>query len=96
MFSLNNPRTDFECANQNYKPPNSKYFDVYANGFYLSQMLVSCKFNGVPCSLDSFYYYHDYDYGSCYRFNGGKTNNSTNVNSTKINIEKVQKPGPGL
>lgn len=58
-------------------------------------MLVSCKFNGEKCSSKDFYYFHDYDYGSCYSFNAGKVNNATNIDSTRIDIKNVQKAGAG-
>ncbi|CAF0748556.1 unnamed protein product [Brachionus calyciflorus] len=48
-------------------------FDLYYNGFYLSQMLFSCRFQGVKCNVDDFERYHDFNYGNCYRFNGNKS-----------------------
>jgi hypothetical protein len=41
-------------------------------GFYLDQLVISCRFYGEPCNLyEDFYWYHDYTYGNCYRFNSG-------------------------
>jgi len=31
-------RSDFECRNNQYPQSDTKYFDLYKNGFYLSQM----------------------------------------------------------
>jgi hypothetical protein len=42
------------------------------SGFDLKQMLISCTFNGKSCDREDFYYYYNYDFGSCYRFNGGR------------------------
>ena len=43
---------------------------LYLEGFLLSQILVSCEFQGVPCNLNDFFWFHDYEYGNCFRFNG--------------------------
>ena len=37
----------------------------------LSDMLVSCEYNGVKCTAKDFYWYYSFYYGNCYRFNGG-------------------------
>ncbi|RNA26752.1 amiloride-sensitive sodium channel subunit beta [Brachionus plicatilis] len=49
-------------------------FDLYYNGFFLSQMLISCRYQGVKCEEKDFEHFHDYHYGNCYRFNGDKNN----------------------
>ena len=46
-------------------------WDAYYNGFYLIQILVECEFQGKKCAWNDFYWYHDYNYGNCFRFNGG-------------------------
>lgn len=70
-------------------------FDQWYNGFQLEQMMISCKFYGKKCGLNDFYYFHDYDYGSCYKFNGGLVNKAGYLNeSEKIEIKKVNKAGP--
>jgi hypothetical protein len=51
-------------------------FNLQYSGYDLTEMLVSCKFAGVECTLADFSYFYDYDYGNCYRFNGGT--NATN------------------
>lgn len=40
-------------------------------GFFLDQILLSCTYEGKTCNATDFYFYHDYNFGSCYRFNGG-------------------------
>lgn len=40
-------------------------------------MLLSCEYQGIPCSYSDFYYYRDYYYGNCFRFNGGELENQT-------------------
>jgi hypothetical protein len=47
--------------------------------FRFNQMIISCYFNGVKCTQDDFYYYRDYDYGSCYKFNGGRIKSLKNI-----------------
>jgi hypothetical protein len=39
----------------------------------------SCRFQDQECSRDDFMIYYDYKYGSCWRFNMGKTFNGTDV-----------------
>ena len=48
--------------------------DLYYLGFFIEQMLVTCEFNGVKCTFNDFYAYHDYNYGNCFRFNGNDPN----------------------
>lgn len=46
------------------------------------------------CSEEDFYWYHDYRYGNCYRFNGGKVGNSPyNTNNYSVPIKRVKKSG---
>lgn len=64
-----------ETASDVFKSHFITNFDtntLYYYGFYLSQMLISCRYQGIECGLNDFYYFHNYHYGSCYRFNGGK------------------------
>ncbi len=44
---------------------------------FIEQMIVSCQYQGEPCSSKDFFYYHDYNYGSCFSFNLGKVNNAS-------------------
>jgi hypothetical protein len=39
--------------------------------YQIDQMIISCKFDGVECNKNDFYMYSDYNYGMCFRFNGG-------------------------
>lgn len=56
-----------------------EYFTMlYDMGFWLSQMLISCRFQGNPCHETDFEYFHDYNYGNCFRFN-----NATNIREVK-------------
>lgn len=59
-------------------------------GFYMSQMLISCKFQGVKCSAENFTWYHNYYYGSCYRFNSGfdEANKSIEIKSSTKSGQK--------
>lgn len=81
-----------EIASENFKSffeaeALENNFDLYFNGFYLSQMLISCKYQGIECTIEDFVHYHDYNYGNCYRFNGIDKN--TNVsNSGEIRMSK--------
>lgn len=50
---------------------------------------MSCKFQGLNCSKEDFYFYHDYDYGSCFRFNGGKTNHAGETSNITLNPIKT-------
>ncbi len=69
-------------------------FDFFLNGFYLNQMIISCTFQGVSCEAADFYYYHDYNYGSCFSFNLGKVNNASPKYLTeKRDILKSEKSG---
>ena len=64
-------------------------------GFYLKDMLLSCYYRGKKCSLEDFYYYHDYYFGSCYRFNGGLRDKAQNGSHKHVPtaIKKISKPG---
>ena len=64
-------------------------------GFSLDEMLISCYYMGRNCSSKDFYYYHDFNYGSCYRFNGGprdKNQDGVHVYESSA-IKRVSKPG---
>jgi hypothetical protein len=41
-------------------------------GFDIEDILISCTFNGVPCSSYNFSWTQSYYYGNCYTFNSGK------------------------
>lgn len=58
---------------------NNNVISLWDFGFYMEQMLISCKFQGISCSDKNFTWYHNYHYGSCYRFNSGYDNNSKPV-----------------
>jgi len=45
-------------------------------GHNLSDILLSCTFNNLPCTTDDFNWYFDRNLGNCYQFNSGF--NSTN------------------
>ncbi len=67
---------------------NDKKFNLNSYGYLLGDMLLSCKFRGRFCTENDFSLYHNYNYGNCYRFNGGM-NKSNHV----IPIRKTTKPG---
>lgn len=68
-----------------------KIIDLYNYGFFFSQMFISCRFQGKECNEHDFYYFHNYHYGSCYRFNGGIVGG---VNYTRTReLKKSTKPG---
>jgi len=46
-------------------------------------------YDNVPCNESDFYYYHDYNYGSCYSFNNGKSNNANG--SEKETVTDIKK-----
>jgi hypothetical protein len=81
-------------ANLDQKAING-FFDQWYNGFLLEQMLISCKFYGEDCDINDSYYYHDFDYGNCFRFNGGLVNKAGHQinNPIKQNIKMVSKIG---
>jgi len=62
--------------------------DLYSLGFQLSDMLVSCDFNGQPCSVDDFKWWRDYEYGNCFTFNSLKFATSRSISRSG--------PGNGL
>lgn len=74
-----------------YRAIQSK-FNLYDNGFFLHQMLISCKFQGNGCGQNDFEYFHDYDYGNCYRFNGNR-NSSGQTRSLKVSRKAGQDNG---
>jgi hypothetical protein len=61
--------------------------------YKLEQMIISCEFDGVKCDENDFYMYSNYNYGMCYRFNGGITKKVTKINDTVsyIDVEYSQK-----
>ena len=79
-----------------YSSISNASFDIIALGFYLDQMLVSCEYEGKTCSMKDFYLYHDYNYGNCYRFNGGSDLASQTYqyhNFTSYDLKKSTKTG---
>lgn len=48
-----------------------------ALGFNLSEMMLSCTFNGDNCNSNDFYQFWSYDYGNCFTFNKGEYANGT-------------------
>ena len=59
--------------------PEVPPFDMYYLGFYHLETIITCEFNGVKCSYNNFYAYHDYNYGNCFRFNGNDPNRNGTV-----------------
>lgn len=57
-------------------------------GFHMKDMLLSCKFQGRYCSVNDFTMYHNYYYGNCFRFNGGR-----NAFNHRQPFKKTIKPG---
>jgi hypothetical protein len=57
-------------------------------GFHMKDMLLSCKFQGRYCSVNDFTMYHNYYYGNCFRFNGGR-----NTFNQRQSYKKIIKPG---
>jgi hypothetical protein len=64
----------------------NKTFDLFYNGFYLNQMFITCTYDNKPCDSSDFFWYHDYNYGSCYSFNNKFSNNASN-NASQINYD---------
>ena len=63
--------------------------NTYPYGFYISQILLACEFQGQKCSYEDFYWYYDYHYGNCFRFNGGSDlKNQSRSDNDKDVIEK--------
>jgi hypothetical protein len=76
-------------------------------GYSLSDTVISCEFNGKPCTCDwknkascssttqEFIWHYSFQYGNCYTFNSGHTydTDTLNENSTKIkqNIKAISK-----
>ena len=58
-------KASFESMSENNQ------LNIYWAGFYLTQILAACKFQGQTCQMSDFYWYHNYYYGNCFRFNGG-------------------------
>ncbi|XP_033750683.1 LOW QUALITY PROTEIN: acid-sensing ion channel 1-like [Pecten maximus] len=46
-------------------------------GHQIDDLLMSCTFQGYPCSVKNFTYTHNSKYGNCYTFNHHKNNQST-------------------
>lgn len=63
---------------------NSSY--IRTLGYSIDSMLISCYFNGNPCSSSDFYWYYSYEYGNCYIFNHDSGDNST--------LKTVSQSGP--
>ena len=59
-----------------------------AIGFTMSDMLVSCYFNGIACNSSHFKYFRTYDYGNCYTFNYDPDNVYKMSQTGKKNIYK--------
>lgn len=89
-----------DAANDQFKAKieslgNNGSIELQVYGFYLSQMLISCRFRGKRCYRSDFYYYHDYHYGSCFRFNGGLRDKAQSGIRYfyPSSIRKISKPG---
>jgi hypothetical protein len=48
-------------------------------GLTLDQMMISCMYNLVKCSVDDFEWFMDPIYGNCYTFNGGRNSSGLYV-----------------
>ena len=62
--------------------------NITSIGYMLKDMLVSCRFQEQPCTVDDFTQYHNFYYGNCYRFNGG-----LNALNQRVAIRKTTMPG---
>ena len=45
-------------------------------GFSLSQILISCYFNGILCNAANFSWFYSFEYGNCYIFNAANNSNT--------------------
>ncbi len=52
-------------------------------------MLISCRYYDKECNSSDFYYFHDHDYGNCFRFNGGLVNEAGKKNSSQSSPIKL-------
>jgi len=52
-------------------------------GFTIDSLLISCYFNGLPCTASDFSWFYDFNYGNCYTFNKNTTS-----------IKTISKAGP--
>ena len=41
--------------------------------FNRNETIINCFYNGLECEDDDFEWYYDFNYGNCYKFNGGRT-----------------------
>ena len=49
-------------------------------GFNLTDIVVSCQFNGIPCDLEKdFHWFYHYYNGNCFQFNSGQSMNAQQV-----------------
>jgi hypothetical protein len=54
----------------------------------LNEMIFSCEMVGIDCDLDEFESFYMFDYGTCFRYNSGKS-----ANNSKLPIKKSYFPG---
>ena len=72
---------------------NSSDF-LYDSSLFLDSMLISCEFQGNPCTIKDFYHSYSYEYGNCFTFNSQKPNASTTQhNYTSYATRKATRPG---
>lgn len=71
----------------------NKSFNLFKNGYKLENMLISCYYERKSCALKDFYYFNDYNYGNCFSFNLGKTNEAGNSNISNKEILPANFPG---
>ena len=57
-------------------------------GFEMDYMLLTCFYNGIPCTADDFVWRYNFVYGNCFTFNSGFAKNGS-----KIPIRKMNEPG---
>ena len=70
-------KSNFERVWENQSNPESL---KKANEFTLNQILISCRFQNKACFPNNFTYYHNFDFGACYRFNDGLNNPIQSLN----------------
>ncbi len=59
---------------------------VKSLGWDLNDIMISCYYNGIQCSINDFYYWTSFEYGNCYTFNYALNSSST--------LKQTSKTGP--
>ena len=72
-------------------------WNPYQDGFTMREMLISCEYQGKKCNESDFYWFRDYNYGNCYRFNGNDASQNGDGNTShkfvSYSIKKSSVPG---